>query len=676
MNPLLDFSDLPRFDIIKPQHLVPALGELIAQADAALQDVTQADFPAHWDPLSSRLGVALERLSRVWSTAGHLQAVADEPEMRAAYNDCLPRVTDFFTRLGSDRLLYAKYKAINPKTLPKDQYRAHQNALRDCVMSGANLGDSERARFSAIQERLAELSQQFSEHVLDCTERWSLLVSAQRLRGVPTDVFEATAQAAAAKGLDGHLLNLKAPCYLPLMQYAQDRDLRQQIHQAYSTRASDLWEDKSLDNSALISEIMCLRQEEARLLGYDNAALASLASKMAQSPTQVIDFLRDLAQYARSHARRDVLEMREFARQKLALDTPEAWDWTFIGERLKEDRYAYSEAEVKAYFTAPRVLSGLFTLVESIFEVCITREPAPVWHPTVEFFRIERNGHLVGQFYLDTPARNGKSSGAWMDNVRSRWLRPDTGKLQTPVAHLVCNFSDSVNGKPALLTHQDVITLFHEFGHGLHHLLTQVNERSVSGINGVEWDAVELPSQFMENFCWEWSVLQRISAHVNTGENLPRHLFDKMLAAKNFQTGLQTMRQIEYSLFDMRLHAEPEYATQALELLDQVRAEISVLPTPDYNRMPHTFSHIFSGGYSAGYYSYKWAEVLSADAYAAFEESTPPAGTPEMATCRRFRQEVLEVGGSRKALDSFKAFRGREPQVQALLRHQGMATVE
>jgi oligopeptidase A len=458
-----------------------------------------------------------------------------------------------------------------------------------------------------------------------------------------------------------------------VVQYAQDRTLRESIYRAYATRASDLSKDTKLDNSALMTEIVQLRQEEARLLGHDNAAQVSLATKMASSPEKVIEFLRDLAQRARPHAQRDVADMREFAQQTLNLSDPQPWDWTFVGERLKEARYAFSESEVKAYFPAPKVLAGLFKIVETLFEVSIRRQDAPVWHPSVAMYRIERQGQLIGQFYLDPPARSGKRGGAWMDDVRARWMRPDTHSLQTPIAHLVCNFAEGVQGQPPLLTHDDVITLFHEFGHGLHHMLTQVNERDVSGISGVEWDAVELPSQFMENFCWEWSVLRHMTSHVQTGDALPRALYDKMLAAKNFQSGLQTLRQVEFALFDMRLHHEPEHASAIMALLHEVRQEVSVLPAPAFNRMPHSFSHVFAGGYSAGYYSYKWAEVLSADAYAAFEETAHPDGTASVETGRRYRQEILEVGGSRPALESFKAFRGREPNIDALLRHQGMA---
>ncbi|MBY0465610.1 MAG: M3 family metallopeptidase, partial [Burkholderiales bacterium] len=480
----------------------------------------------------------------------------------------------------------------------------------------------------------------------------------------------------------GYKLTLKMPCYLPVMQFATSSALREKLYRAYTTRASDQAapEHIKFDNTATMQALLALRQEEATLLGYANFAQVSLVPKMAQSPEQVVGFLRDLATKARPYAEKDLADMRAFAADSLGLSDPQAWDWPYVGEKLKEARYAFSEQEVKTYFTAPTVLKGLFNIVETLFEVSIRADVAPVWHPKVEFYRIERGTQLVGQFYLDMGARTGKRGGAWMDDVRTRWLRPDTGTLQTPVAHLVCNFAEGVGDKPALLTHDDVITLFHEFGHGLHHLLTQVSERDVSGISGVEWDAVELPSQFMENFCWEWDVLKHMTAHVDTGEPLPRALYDKMLAAKNFQSGLQTLRQVEFSLFDMLLHMGQaplvDGKPDVMALLATVRTEVALLVPPAYTRTPNTFGHIFSGGYSAGYYSYKWAEVLSADAYAAFEEAAQQSGsTLDVPTGRRFRAAILEAGGSRPAMDSFKAFRGREPDLAALLRHQGMDSV-
>ncbi len=671
-NPLLDFQDLPPFDQVRPADVGPAMDELLAQADQALEAVTAADFPARWEDIARVLDVATERLGRAWGVVGHLNAVADTPELRAAYNAALPRVTEFWTRLGSDERLYAKYKAIDPASLNAEQKQALKNAIRNFVLSGAELHGAAKERFAAIQERQAELSQKFSENALDATDAFAYYASEEELAGVPEDVVQAARAAAQAEGKDGYKVTLKMPSYLPVMQFGQHRGIREKLYRAYVTRASDQG-DTQYDNSALIREILALRKEEAQLLGYRNFAEVSVVPKMAESPDQVIRFLRDLARRARPYGEKDVADMRAFAAEMLNLKDPQAWDWSYIAEKLKEERYSFSEQEVKQYFTAPKVLAGLFKIVETLFEVEIRRDHAPVWNPSVEFYRIERGGQLVGQFYLDPSARTGKRGGAWMDDVRARWLRPDDGRLQTPVAHLVCNFADGVDGKPPLLTHDDVITLFHECGHGLHHMLTQVNERDVSGISGVEWDAVELPSQFMENFCWEWGVLKHMTAHVDTGQPLPRELFNKMLAAKNFQSGLATLRQIEFALFDMLVHTEHDPTADFMPLLARVREEVAVLQPPPFNRMAHTFSHIFSGGYAAGYYSYKWAEVLSADAYAAFEESADGEGMPSVETGRKYRQAILEAGGSRPAMDSFKAFRGREPTLDALLRHQGMA---
>ncbi|WP_053843614.1 M3 family metallopeptidase [Paracidovorax avenae] len=674
-NPLLDSQDLPLFDRIAPADVAPAMDALLSRANTALDTVTAPDFPATWEAISRVLDVAIEELGRAWGDVSHLNSVADTPELRAAYNEVLPRVTEFWTRLGADERLYAKYKAIDPATLNPEQRQAWKNAVRNFVLSGAELQGEAKERFAQIQERQAELSQKFSENALDATDAFAYYAREDELAGLPEDVRQAALAAAQADGREGYKLTLKMPCYLPVMQFAESSALRETLYRAYVTRASDQAEGGAcrFDNSALIREILALRQEEARLLGYANFGEVSVVAKMADSPREVIDFLRDLARRARPYAEKDVADLRDFAAKHLGIADPQSWDWPYISEKLKEARYAFSEQEVKQYFTAPKVLAGLFKIVETLFDVAIRRDTAPVWNPAVEFYRIERGTELVGQFYLDQPARTGKRGGAWMDGVRTRWLRPDTGRLQTPVAHLVCNFAAGVDGKPPLLTHDDVITLFHEFGHGLHHMLTQVNERDVSGISGVEWDAVELPSQFMENFCWEWDVLRHMTAHVDTGAPLPRELFDKMLAAKNFQSGMATLRQIEFALFDMLLHTEHDPLQDFMPLLDQVREEVAVLQPPAFSRSAHTFSHIFAGGYAAGYYSYKWAEVLSADAYAAFEETAGADGLPSTETGARYRQAILEVGGSRPAMESFKAFRGRAPSLDALLRHQGMA---
>ncbi len=680
-NPLLDFSDLPLFDQIQPTHVGPAVAALLLDADAALKEVTTLDFPANWNAISGVLDVATEKLGRAWGAVSHLNGVADTPELRAAYNAALPAVTEFWTRLGADEQLYAKYKAIDVASLNSEQRQAHKNAVRNFVLSGAELTGIARERFAKIQERQAELSQKFSENALDATDAFAYYAKKEELAGVPLDAMQTAREQAAAAGKEGYKLTLKMPSYLPVMQFADSSALREILYRAYNTRASDQApaEFSRFDNSAMMQEILALRLEEAQLLGYRNFGEVSVVTKMAKSPDEVIAFLRDLAHRARPYAEKDVADLRVFAADHMNLKQPQPWDYAYISEKLKEARYAFSEQEVKHYFTAPKVLAGLFKIVETLFEVSIRQDLAPVWKPGVAFYRIERADQLIGQFYLDQPARTGKRGGAWMDDVRARWLRPDTDKLQTPVAHLVCNFADGVGGKPALLSHDDVTTLFHEFGHGLHHMLTQVNERDVSGISGVEWDAVELPSQFMENFCWEWDVLKHMTAHVETGEALPRALFDKMLAAKNFQSGMQTLRQVEFSLFDMLVHTAYKPFDDLMTLLNQVRKEVAVIQTLPYTRSAHTFSHIFSGGYAAGYYSYKWAEVLSADAYAAFEESASTAGaqgfdrgSAEVETGRKYRHAILEAGGSRPAMESFTAFRGREPSIDALMRHQGM----
>ncbi len=674
-NALLSSSPLPLFDQIQAAQVAPAMQTLIARASSALETVTAPDFPAQWSAVAQELDTATETLGRAWGAVSHLTSVADSPELRAAFNAALPLVTEFWTRLGADERLYAKYKAMDTASMTPAQRKAHANALRSFVLSGAELNGADKERFAAIQERSAALAQKFSENTLDATDRWAYYASSAEVQGIPADVLQAARAAAESEGKEGFKLTLKIPCYLPVMQFADSSALREKLYHAYVTRASDQAEGagQQLDNRPIIEEILALRREEAHLLGYANFGEVSLVPKMAQSPQEVISFLRDLAQRARPFAEQDVQDLRQFAQEHLGLADPQPWDWTYIAEKLKEQRYAFNEQEVKQYFTAPKVLAGLFKIIESLFDVRIVPDQAPVWHPAVQFFALQRGGQTIAHFYLDQPARTGKRGGAWMDDVRSRWLRPDNGQLQTPVAHMVCNFADGVDGKPALLTHDDVITLFHESGHALHHMLTQVEEKDVSGINGVEWDAVELPSQFMENFCWEWEVLRHMTAHVDTGEPLPRALFDKMVAAKNFQAGMQTLRQVEFALFDMLLHTQHDPAGDYLALLQQVRDEVAVLPTTAYNRSTNTFSHIFAGGYAAGYYSYKWAEVLSADAYAAFEETQGQDGSHSLQTAQRYLHEILERGGSRSALENFTAFRGRAPELDALLRHQGMA---
>jgi oligopeptidase A len=673
MNPLLDFSGLPRFAEIKPEHVAPAVEQLLEENRALVTRLLTDVVAPSWDNFMQPLDNANEHLSRAWGQVGHLNAVMNNSELREVYNANLPKITQYYAELGQNLDLFNKVKAIRNgaefATLNAARQKIIENELRDFRLGGAELPDEQKARFLAIQEELSTLCSRFSDNVLDATNAYSWLVEDEaELSGIPADERQVAAEAAQAEGKTGWLFTLKAPSYGPLMQYADNRALRERMYRAYVTRASESGKQE-LDNTPLMTQILKLRAEEAHMLGFANFAELSLATKMASTPQQVMDFLRELAPRARPFAERDLAELREFAKTQLGLAELQAWDVGYVSEHLRQQRYAFSEQEVKQYFPEDKVLPGMFKLVETLFGLSVRPSQTPLWHETVRFFDIlNAGGKLVGQFYLDLYARNSKRGGAWMDDAITR--RRIASGIQTPVAYLNCNFAAPVGGKPALFTHDEVITLFHEFGHGLHHLLTQVEDLGVSGINGVEWDAVELPSQFMENFCWEWDVLQDMTRHADTGEKLPRALFDKMLAAKNFQSGLQTLRQIEFSLFDMRLHGDynPDTSMTIQQLLDEVRAEVAVLIPPAFNRFPNSFSHIFAGGYAAGYYSYKWAEVLSADAYSLFEEN----GVLNMAVGLRFRDEILAVGGSRDAMQSFVAFRGREPAIDALLRHNGL----
>ncbi len=677
-NPLLDFAGLPRFDAITPEHVRPAITTLLEEARQLVEHLTDDAVPVTWDEFALPLADGTERLSRAWGIVGHLHSVKDLPPWREAYNDLLPEVTSFFAELGQNLSLFSKYKALaaNPEfpSLSAARKRIIDNEIRDFRLSGAELPEDLKPRFQALQEEAAALAAKFSENLLDATNAHAEIVTdGKDLAGLPADIIEAARTSAEKVGVAGWRFTLHAPSYGPVMQYANNRELRARMYRAYATRASEFG-DAALDNAPLIRRLLQLRAEEAQMLGYRNFAEVSLVPKMADSPDQVLGFLREMARKAKPFAEKDIATLRTFARDELRLDPLEPWDMAWVSERLMQQRYAFSDQEVKEYFTEPKVLAGLFRVVETLFSVTIKPDSAPVWHEDVRFFRIEKDGKLVGQFYLDLYAREEKKGGAWMNDARSR--RVLGAGVQTPVAYLVCNFARPVvekdgKAKPATFTHDEVTTLFHETGHGLHHMLTQVGELGVSGIDGVEWDAVELPSQFMENYCWEWSVLKEMTAHVDTGAPLPRELFDRMLAAKNFLAGMQTVRQIEFSLFDLLLHHDfdPAGDKSVLQLLEEVRNEVAVVFPPDWHRFPNSFSHIFAGGYAAGYYSYKWAEVLSADCYAAFEE----AGNPfDQETGRRFLDEILAVGGVRSALDSFRAFRGREPSPDALLRHSGM----
>jgi oligopeptidase A len=614
---------------------------------------------------------ANERLHRAWGVVGHLNAVMNSPELREAYNSNLPKVTQYYTELGQHPGLYARFKTLRDGPefagLARAQKKIVENELRDFRLGGAELPPAKKARFS---ERLSQLSSRFSDNLLDATNAFAHHVTDPALTaGIPEDVLTTAREAAQAAGITGWTFTLHAPSYLPVMQHAENRALRELMYRAYVTRSSEFGKPE-WDNTSLIAEIVKLRREQAQLLDFANYAEYSLEPKMAESPRQVLDFLHELAARAKPYAERDLREVTGFARAELRLDRLEAWDLAFASEKLREKRYAFSDQEVKQYFPETKVLPGMFKLVETLYGLRIEPATAPVWHPDVRYYAIrDQSGNPVGSFYTDLYARPSKRGGAWMDDAITRRLK--NGRVQAPVAYLNCNFSAPVGGKPALFTHEEVSTLFHEFGHGLHHLLTRVDYLGVSGINGVEWDAVELPSQFMENFCWEFAVLEPMTRHADTGQPLPRALFDKMLAAKNFQSGMQTVRQLEFALFDLRLHSDfdPAGGKTALELLDEVRARIAVVVPPAYNRFPQNFSHVFAGGYAAGYYSYKWAEVLSADAYSLFEEN----GVLDTATGARFWNEILGVGGSRPAIESFVAFRGREPKIDALLKHSGMS---
>ncbi len=674
MNPLLDFSGLPRFSELKPGHVTPAMDQLLAEGRAVVAAVANAR--PEWDSFVAPLEDANERIGRAWGQVAHLHAVLDSPALREAYNANLPKLTQYWTELGQNEALFEKYKALAASpgfsSLSKARQRIVENAIRDFRLSGAELPPERKQRFAQIQEELSRLGAKFSENVLDATNAFSICVEEERTAGMPADVLQAAREAAQKDGKAGYKFTLHAPSYLPVLQYADDRALRETLYREGTTRASEFGKPE-WDNTPLIGRIVALRREMAQLLGYRNFAEVSLVPKMADSPAQVLSFLEDLARRARPYAERDAEELRAFARDELNLEELQAWDLGYASEKLRAKRYAFSDQEVKQYFPEDAAVGGLFRVAEALYQIEIRPAQAPVWHEDARFFEVrDKAGSLVGQFYMDLYARETKRGGAWMDDAIAR--RRKAGGVQTPVAYLNCNFSrplgSPAGGKPALFTHDEVLTLFHEAGHGLHHLLTRVEDLGVSGINGVEWDAVELPSQFMENFCWEWDVLRHMTRHVDSGAPLPRELFDKMLAAKNFHSGLAMLRQIEFSVFDMLLHSDfdPAAGRSAQQLLNEVRERIAVLKPPAYNRFPNNFSHIFAGGYAAGYYSYKWAEVLSADAYSFFEEQ----GVLSAEAGRRFRDEILAVGGSRPAAESFRAFRGREPRVDALLRHSGM----
>ena len=670
-NVLLHLGEEPRFDQIKTEDIKPALQTAIAEAReqiAAIKAQTHTD----WANTVEKLTDITERVGRIWSVVSHLNSVVDTPELRAVYNELMPEITIFFTEIGQDIELYNRFKIIKNSaefdTLSQAQQTKLNHDLRDFVLSGAELPSEQQAELAQLQTEGAQLGAKFAQNIQDATDAFGIYFDdAAPLAGIPEDSLAMFAAAAQSEGKTGYKIGLQIPHYLAVIQYADNRELREQIYRAYVTRASELSDEGKFDNTANVEQTLANALKTAKLLGFKNYAELSLATKMADTPEQVLNFLHDLARRAKPFAEKDFAEIKAFARENLNIEDPQSWDLSYAAEKLRQAKYAFSETEVKKYFPISKVLAGLFAQIKKLYGIELAEKTVPVWHKDVRYFELKQDGQTIGGVYMDLYAREGKRGGAWMDGYKGRRRFAD-GTLQLPTAYLVCNFTPPVGDKEARLSHDEIITLFHETGHGLHHLLTQVDEVGVSGINGVEWDAVELPSQFMENFVWEYDVLAQMSSHEETGAVLPKELFDKMHAAKNFQRGMFLVRQMEFALFDMEIyHQEDEGRLKEWpQILDKVRQEVAVTQPPAYNRFALSFSHIFAGGYSAGYYSYAWAEVLSADAYAAFEESDDVAETG-----RRFWEEILAVGGSRSAAESFKAFRGREPSLDALLRHSG-----
>ncbi|MBU0656082.1 MAG: M3 family metallopeptidase [Gammaproteobacteria bacterium] len=675
-NPLLNISKLPLFSQIRPEHITPALDVVLQENRDWLAQRLSEDGGFSWDNLIAPLNEAGNKLERAWSPVSHMNAVVNTDALRQEYNASLPRLSDYHTELGQNAQLYEAIRFIREQdgSLDAAQQKSLDDSLLGFKLSGVALPPEQKERFRAISQQLSQLTSRFSDNVLDATNAWSKQITdVSELAGLPESALDMAAQTARQRDMEGWLLTLQFPSYIAVMTYADKRELREEMYRAYTTRGSELGANPDWDNTPVMRDILRLRQEEATLLGYSNYAELSLATKMAESPQQVLDFLEDLAPKAKPFAETEFAEVQAFARTELGMDDVQAWDVAYISEKMKQARFDFSEEDLKPYFPADRVISGLFTLVEKLFGVRIEQQQAHIdlWHPDVRFYLVhDRTGTVQACFYLDLYARQHKRGGAWMSDFCGRFRRADG--VQIPVAFMTCNSSAPVGDKPALFTHDEVVTLFHEFGHGLHHMLTQVDYPDIAGINGVEWDAVELPSQFMENWCWERSVLDMIAAHWQTGAPLPEDLYQKMQAARHFQTAMATVRQLEFALFDMRLHLDPQAAEPGrLETIQQqVRDQVAVIKPPAFNRMAHSFSHVFAGGYAAGYYSYKWAEVLSADAFARFEEE----GLFDAGVGAAFLHEILEVGGSRKAMESFTAFRGRKPTVDALLRHNGLAS--
>jgi oligopeptidase A len=683
-NPLLDNDGLPAFAHIKPEHVEPAIDRLLAENRANIARLLDVVSEHSWENTIEPIEEWEDRLSRAWSPVSHMNSVVNSDELRAAYNACLPKLSEYGTEMGQNRRLFEAYKAVNERAdelrLDTAQRKVLDNALRDFRLSGVDLPADQQARYKAISQQLSELTSKFSDNLLDATNAWSKrLDDAAALDGMPPSAIALARQTAEQRGESGYVLTLDFPSYYPVMTYAEDAGLRRELYEAYNTRASEQGPHAGQwDNSEVMERILALRHEKAQLLGFANYAEYSLATKMARSTDQVVGFLEDLARRSKPQAEKELAELQAFAREQHGVEELNPWDISYYAEKLRQHRYSISSEEVKPYFPETRVVPGMFAVIGRLFGVIIhevTDGSVETWHPDVKFYEIRdaETGGVRGQFYFDLYARAKKRGGAWMDDCQGRMK--SSHREQIPVAYMTCNFTPPVDGKAALLTHDEVETLFHEFGHGLHHMLTRIDYPAVSGISGVAWDAVELPSQFMENFCWQREGLDLISGHHETGEPIPEDLFQRMMAAKNFQSAMMMVRQLEFSLFDFRIHrdygvgGEPMSCGRIYDILDEVREQVAVIKPPAWNRFPHGFSHIFAGGYAAGYYSYKWAEVLSADAFSLFEEN----GVFDAATGRAFLHNILEKGGSQDAMELFVAFRGREPEIDALLRHSGIA---
>jgi oligopeptidase A len=673
-NPLLEMSGLPPFSQILPEHVEPAVDAALAECRARIAALTAGDQVPTWEGFIEPLEEQDDRLSRIWSPVGHLNSVMNSDALRAAYNACLPKLSAYGTEVGQNADLFRGYQAVAAQEhLDQAQSKLLSNALRDFHLSGFDLPPDRQARYKDINQKLSELTSKYAENLLDATNAWSKRIDDEAsLAGLPDSAKALARQTAAERGEPGWLLTLDFPSYMPVMTYAEDRALRQEVYTAYGTRASDQGPNAGRwDNTDLMEQILALRHELAQLLGFASFAERSLATKMAKDPAQVLAFLDDLALRSVERARGELAELADYARDLHGVDPLEPWDVSYYSEKLRQHRYQIGQEELRPYFPMTRVLPGMLSVVERLFGLAITEVTGvETWHPDVRFFEIrDQSGALRGQFYLDPYARQNKRGGAWMDVCTNRLHTPRCDQI--PVAYLVCNFTPPVDGKPSLLTHTEVETLFHEFGHGLHHMLTKVDYPAVAGISGVPWDAVELPSQFLENWCWERESLDLIAGHVNTGAPLPEDLYQRMQAAKNFQSAMQMVRQLEFALFDFRIHLEydPARGGRIYQVLDSVRDRVAVMKPPAFHRFAHSFSHIFAGGYGAGYYSYKWAEVLSADAFSLFEER----GVFDPAAGASFRENILEKGGSADAMDLYLAFRGRPPTVDALLRHSGIA---